>query len=192
MTPPPAHSPIAAYGIIIFISLIIGGVLNSFSDPYLPASLSNTQKGYQSGFAAAKAVVASSTSSNSVIPDVRTVEGTVTAVSGATFTLKVASLNQGDDPSLATRTVTTNASTTVMKVALKDPATYQAEMTAYLAKQKQTGSTTGTQPVNFNVVGGNVSDIKVGDAVSVLSLVNIKTAKDITARYIQIIPKTTP
>ena len=174
---------------LVFISVLVGFVLSNRIDPYLPSPFGNTQKGYQSGFSAAQDSLARNTGNVPTPSDVRTVIGTVTAISGTKFTLSVTQPASGTDQSLSTRTVSIDASTTVMRVALKDPATYRAEVSAYAAKQQgQTGSV-GMPPANFTIVGARFSDIKVGDPVSVLSIANIKSLKYFTARYIEIMPK---
>lgn len=177
----------------VVIAFLIGAVVAMLADPYLPSPLSNTQKGYQNGFNAAKTLVASSSVGGffQTPADVRTLSGTVTAISGNRITFHVQSSNPFDDPSLANRTAIVDASTTVIRLAQKDPVVYQAEMDAFTKAQK-TATTTGILPTPTVVASAQASDIKIGDMINVLTLVNVKTLGEFTVRAIQILPKPTP
>jgi hypothetical protein len=174
--------------------LVIGAVAGALIDPYLPALVSNSKKGYQAGFNAARTLVLNSslgaflqTSNN----DVRALAGTVTYINGSFLTLHVKSLNPFDDPALADRVIVINASTTVTRITQKDPVAFQAEMAAFL-KANAGRAKPATAPVSFTTAAARVSDIKVGDTINVLAFGNVKTVKEFVAHSIQIQQKVAP
>ena len=169
----------------ILIAFLLGAITVTFADPYLPASISNAKKGYQSGFDAAKMLVLNSGvgASFQTPADTHSLSGTITAIDGNQFTLHVQSPNPFDDPSLTDRVVTFSTSTMVIKLVQKDPKVFQSEMDAF-AKATQVSST--TSPTPFTQVAANISDMKAGDVVTVTSSQNIKTLKEFSASQIQI------
>ncbi len=179
--------------LIIGITAFLGGaIVGMFTDPYLPAPLSNTKKGYQFGFTAAQTLVEnSSVGSFFRTPnDVRILSGTVTAISGDSFTVHLQSVNPFDDPSLADRTVIVNASTTVTRLVPVDPKVFQTEMNSFMVTTQGTATNTKAPPASFTTVVANEADIKVGDSVNVSASGNIKTLKEFIASDINILLKT--
>ncbi|HUY05150.1 MAG TPA: hypothetical protein VMV62_00285 [Candidatus Paceibacterota bacterium] len=180
-----------AISLSVIIAFLVGAIAAAFADPYLPAALSNTQKGYQAGFGAAKTLVENSSLGGffTATPIVRALSGNVTMIRGDQITLRVHSLNPFDDPALMDRIVVVDASTTVAKIAQKNPTAYQAELAAFMSAQK-TATTTGVLPVATIITPARLSDIAVGDSLNVVSAVNIKTMEKFVAQSIQILPPT--
>lgn len=174
--------------------LLIGATIGIFSYPYLSLSSStanSAQKEYQAGFAAARALVENSSLGAMIKTpvDIRTLSGTVTANNGNSLTLHVQSVNPFDDPALADRSILITASTTVMRRIQKDPVVYRAEVANFL-KNPQGATTTRVLPEEYTSTPVKVSDIKVGDTVSVSASFGIKLVKEFNAGAIQILPKT--
>jgi hypothetical protein len=118
--------------------------------------------------------------------------GTVQSVNGSVVTISVAPLllNPFADTSFpTTREITIAASTTITQMTQKDPAAYQQEVQAYM-KQTATHTTTTTTtalagPLPYTETNIDVSDIKVGDTVTVGASSNIMSAASFTATTIQ-------
>ena len=163
--------------------LLAGVVIGIFADPYLPASLSNTKKGYATGFDAARTLVEKSGLGNfSRTPDdVRSISGVVTAISGNRMTLRLVSNNPFDDQNLNERSVLIAANTKIIKLVAKDPKAFQAELTEF-NKTPQAGS--APQPFTQVIVG--TQDIKTGELLTVTAPENIKMMKEFTASEIRI------
>ena len=181
----------AEYVIGGVVLVLIGAIIGALSDPYLPASLSNAKKGYQAGFDAAKTLVLNSGVGNMIKTpdDIRTLQGTVTAVSGSTLTLHLRSVNPFDDPALADRTVLLDASTTIVKLVPKDPAAYQAELASF-TKASKGSAASATPPALFSTVVASAASLTVGGPISVTASENIKNLKEFAASDIQILPGT--
>ncbi|MDO8575717.1 MAG: hypothetical protein Q7R90_00180 [bacterium] len=175
-------------------TFLIGAGIMLFADPYLPTQVSNSAKGYQAGFNAAKMLVEKSSIGAllGATSTVRVLSGTVTAVNGEQLVLRVDSKNPFDDPALAFRTVLIGPSTTVVKLVLKDAKTYQAEMASYTKAQipGKTVLSPPTIPSPFVQTPASATDIIVGDTVTVGASENVKTLEQFTATSIQIAPKT--
>lgn len=177
------------------IAFLLGGIIGAYADPYLPASLSNTQKGYQSGFTAAKTLVEKSSLGaffTATPNDIRTVSGTVTAVNGDKISLHSASVeNPFDSVSINDRVVRVGSETKVIRLVPKDIKTAEAEMDAFRKALQKSGTTTASSfnapPYNQMMV--TASDIKLGDIVIVTADTNIKNLVEFTAQKIQIEPK---
>ena len=184
---------LVTFGIVI---LLIGVVLGAVIDPYLPTSISNAKKGYQAGFDAAKKVIRNSSLAGILTPsDVRTLSGRVTSVGANQITIHYIPTDPFADPSLADRIILVNSSTSIVKLTQKDPKVFQTEMAAFL-KAVETSSSTPTQstlpstpPSSSTAVTISLTDIKVGDAVTVMASENIGTAKEFTASEIQVQPQ---
>ncbi len=157
--------------------LLVGIAIGVFADPYLPASLSNTQKGYQAGFESAKTLVASSSigAMFNTPADVRSLSGTVTAINGGTLTLHVGMEDPFGDPALADRIVTVDASTTIVRLSIRPGSPALA-----------TGKDAIPAPPLFTQTAVSLSNIGIGDPLTVTATENIATAKDFTATGIQI------
>lgn len=173
----------------IAVAFLIGAVAAMLADPYLPASLSNTQKGYQAGFDAAKTLVASSSIGNffQTPADVRMLSGTVTAISGDRVTFRVQPANPFDDPTLAERTAIADASTIITVQARKDQKTYQADISALVGTRITATGTAAALISPFVTTPASLSDIKVGTSINVSATGNIQSSGEFTASAIQII-----
>jgi len=53
----PMQSSSSKIALLLAVAFLVGGAAGVAADPYLPSSLSNAQKGYQTGFAAARTLV---------------------------------------------------------------------------------------------------------------------------------------
>lgn len=184
----------ATYLIAGVALLLAGAIIGVFADPYLPASLSNAKKGYQSGFAAAQTFVENSSlgSLSRTQTDVHTVSGTVTAIQGNRITIHSDFVsNPLEGPVVANRIVTIDTNTKVIKLTEKTPAMIDVEMHALITVQltKQATSTSVTISAEpYIQTATNASTIKVGDSVTVTAGENIKTLAEFTAQEIQIQP----
>ena len=181
------------FGIVI---LLVGMVLGAVIDPYLPTSISNAKKGYQAGFDAAREVIKNSSLAGVLTPsNLRTLSGRVTSVGANQITIHYTPSDPFADPALADRTILVNSSTNIVKLTQIDPKVFQTEMAAFL-KAVETSSSTPTQstlpstpPSSSTAVTISLTDIKVGDAVTVMASENIGTAKEFTASEIQVQPQ---
>ncbi len=182
---------LAQYVGMLVIGLIIGA---GASFAFLKSSPTTGNDSYQAGFDAAKQLVLDSSLGGmfKTPDDIRSLSGTVTAISGNQLTLHTQSTNPFDDPALADRTVLINASTTVVKLAQKDPKTFQTEMNAFMKATQSGTSQPATPPEPFTRVPATVADIAVGNVVTVSAADNVKTAKSFTASQIQIQQETLP
>src|ERR1035437_4624515 len=159
------HSP-ATYLITGVALLLAGAIIGAFTDPYLPSSLSNTEKGYQAGFTAARTLVEKSSLGvffAAAPSDMRTVSGTVTRVASGSVTLhnQAASNPFDETPALSDRTVLIGANTKIIKLVPKDAKTIQAETAALLKAHKAPQVAPYTQTVV------TASSIKIGDSLVV-------------------------
>lgn len=170
--------------------LLAGGIIGVFADPYLPSSLSNAKKGYQSGFMAARTLVEKSSLGaffTATPSDIRTISGKVTAVQGNRITIHSDSVNNPfDGPAINDRTIIIDANTKVMQLTGKDAATIQAEIAAFIKAKKTTQATTTLGYIKTTV---NASSIQVGGSLVVTAGENVKTLSEFTATEIQIQPK---
>jgi hypothetical protein len=102
---------------VALAALLIGAGTYMYVDPFLPAAVSNTSKGYETGyeagFAAAKELVKNSNAGRMyVLPDdIRSLSGVVTAVEENRLTLRVPVSDPFEDASLAERTILIDACT---------------------------------------------------------------------------------
>jgi hypothetical protein len=170
------------------ILLLIGTIIGVLIDPYLPASLSNSKKGYQVGFSAAETLVQNSSLGSffRTPATVNALQGTVTSMHGNSLTLHISPVNPFDDPAFADRTVTITASTTIYSVKSVDPKVYQAEMVAFIKTQP---TVPGTKAPSATIsLPMSLSNIAVGDSVGVITTGDVKTVKEFTAQSIQIFP----
>ena len=151
--------------------LLIGILIGVFADPYLPASFSNSGKGYQAGFAAAKQRVEESSIGNLLraSEDLRSLSGTVTSVAGNRLSLHLSFANPFDDQVLDDRTVLVGTGTKVVKLSIVP-----------------TKETLPIRQTTETVV--DASAIKVGDVLSVMTAENVKILKEFTASEIKIQP----
>ena len=113
-------------GVLLFI---LGAILASAFDSYLPPSMSNTKKAFEgglvsgrtAGFAEAKAKFESSSAGKGTMPVVNTrnLSGKVTKVAGDSITVRLYTNDPFADPSLLNRTILLTASTTVNLISEK-------------------------------------------------------------------------
>ncbi|HEX8918403.1 MAG TPA: hypothetical protein VF898_07865 [Chloroflexota bacterium] len=160
-----------------------------FVDPYLPANLSHTKKGYDSGFAAAKNLVYTSTvgAMYRMPDDVRTLSGTVTAVGSDQFTLHTPSQDPFIDPALNDRTVHIDSSTMLFKMEPKDPKVYQKEMSDYGALVRTATTTLSVQPPTpFTKTAVSLSSLSKNQPVTVTTAENVRDANEFTATEVDI------
>ena len=184
----PQNSPLSAKQITLGVAILVAGIIVGAAASFYFYSASS----YQAGFNAARSLVEQSSLGGffRTPTDARTLQGTVTALSGDRLTVRTHSSNPFDDPSLSDRTIFINASTTVIKVVQKDAKVFQAEMLNFLKASEGTATNSRILPVAFITTVANVSDIKVGDSVNVLASEDINSLSEFTARGIQILPKT--
>lgn len=150
---------------------IVGMVAGVFADPYLPAALSNTQKGYTAGFTAARARVENSSIGGMFKSptEVHMVVGTVTAVNGNAISIHVNSSNPFDDPALLNRTVLIGTSTKVTKIS-----------TTIDTKNKKI-------PMSVTYATSTPAAILVGSYIAAIATENVASQKEFTASEIQIL-----
>lgn len=172
----------------IIVGIIIGAGVSFVYFKQAPVDSSNT---YQAGFDAARKLVTESPMGMvfRIPDDIRTLSGTVTAVSGNQITIHTESINPFDDPKLADRTVFITGDTKITKISQGDPKVFQAEMEAFM-KTMQSGKRTGgtlpptpPQPTSTTVLA---SSVVVGNTLTATAVENIKTSKEFTASEIQI------
>lgn len=157
--------------------LLVGIAIGVFADPYLPASLSNTQKGYQAGFEAAKTLVENSSVGNffKTPDDVRSLSGTIMAIDQDHITFRLDTGNPFDDPTLAVRTAISNASTSV------------TILTFTSQPQASTSTATFLVPVaSATTTPASMSSLRVGDSIRVIASENIKALREFPVSEIQI------
>jgi hypothetical protein len=172
-------------------SLVVGMITGVVFDPYLPAPLSNTERGYQNGFSAAKSLVENSAIGSTLLrtpEDIRTLSGMVTVVNGNTITLHTISNDPFADAALSDRMVTIDASTKIVALTQKDPKTLQGEMAAFA----KASPASATPPAPFTQTPADRSSITVGTTLSVTAPENIRSTKEFTASEIMISTQVTP
>lgn len=182
------QNQIRTYTVIGIVLFLLGVIVVQFSDPFLPSAISNTKKGYQTGFTAAKTLVENSSLGSMIQThsEIRTLSGTVTEVNGTQLTLHVRSMNPFADQSLADRIVLIDTSTKVSIMSQKDPKMFQSEMNSYAKSAKANDAQPATLPSPFITTPATVSSIAVGVSVSVTAAESIGTLKEFTASQIQI------
>jgi len=185
---------IAIVAAIIFfvIGIFVGTKINKVALPQGAAS--DAQNTYQSGWIAAmKSLEASG--AVPAIPEgisVKQLSGTIKSISGSTVTLSISTPGLAATPELATRTVTIDGNTKIEQWVQRDPADIQKDLEAFnaqLATLKNSPSTPGnipTPPQTQNKQDANISDLKVGQSISVTSADDVKSAQQFTATEIDI------
>lgn len=165
--------------------LVFGLVLGTGASYFFLKSSGDT---YQAGFDAAKKVVEQSNIGAMIRPvdDIRTLSGSVTAVSGDKVTFHTASNNPFDDATLLDRVVIIGGDTKIVRLSQKDPSVMQEEMAAFTKATQTNTGTRATPPSPYNSTTVKVSDIKVGDSITVVAGENIKSMKEFSATGIQI------
>ena len=168
--------------IIGAVAFFVGALTGVFSAYSLPFNSANT---YQAGFNTAKTLAEKSFGTSSA--DARTISGTVSAVSGTGFTMHVQSMDPFADPALADRMITVGSSTAVVRLVPKDPKLFQSEMDAF-TKATQAGGDVSkiTPPVPLSGSPISLSDIAVGNFVTITAAENISSLKEFSAAQVQV------
>lgn len=171
----PTHK--SHYFFVLIVALILGGA-------------GGVAYGYQKGFDTAKNLVEKSMLAPMIQTpqDIRSLSGSVTAVNGSTITIRTESSNPFEDQNLLVRTVIVSANTKIIKLSQKDPKVFQAEMDAF-AKSPAVAIAGGVPAIlpdiNTHSVAA-VSDLKIGERITVTATQNIKTMREFSADEIQI------
>ncbi len=160
--------------------LLAGAVIGGFVDPYLPASISNAKKGYQTGFDAAKTLVLNSSVGNffKTPDDVRALSGTIMAIDQDHITFRLDTGNPFDDPTLAVRTAISNASTSVTILTFTSQPKASTSTAAFLVPVASATTTPAS-----------MSSLRVGDSIRVIASENIKALREFPVSEIQIMQK---
>ena len=123
------------------------------------------------------------------IPEMRSVSGTVKKIDGKTITLEIAESPNPFDEWPTSRKVIVSDSTKIVKVTQKDPKEFQKEMEAYSSGTiaNPTNPASLRNPPSFTkeeVI--KLTDIKVGDVITVEADHNIKSETQFTAIKISV------
>jgi hypothetical protein len=196
------HSPVTylVAGVALFLA---GAVVWVFVDPYLPASLSNSQKGYQTGFTAARTLVEKSDLGTLFRTQINrstitgTISGTVTAIQGNRINIHDSSL-QNDSlntlfnvPFITDRTVIVDTNTKVVRLAESTSTTPQTGINSHQVAGliKPDGSISLASSTNtYLETPASVSDINIGDVLIVIAQEGAKTETELSAQEILIAP----
>ena len=174
-------------GVLIF-GIVIGAGASFLYFNQAPASIGGGT--YQDGFDAAKnRVLESPIGSILRTPDdIRTLSGTVTAVSGNRVTIHTLSQNPFDDPALSDRTIVITAGTKITKISQVDMKAFQDEMDAFMKKIQSGKGASALPPIPPEPTRTTVetSSIKIGDTLTATAVENINTVKEFSASEIQI------
>lgn len=187
------HNSKIMYFVVSVGLFLLGALIGGFIDPYLPSSLSNSKKGYENGFTAARTVVEGSGLGSffKTQTDVRSVSGTVTSTQGGRIGVHSQAMNNPfEKTALSEYSVLIDSSTKISKLVAIDPKLTKAQIDA-LIKAQDTRS--GTKSV-LSAMGPYiettipVSSIKTGDVITVTAGENIKSKNTFTATEIRIQP----
>jgi uncharacterized protein YkvS len=180
------------YFVLVFI-FIIGAIVAAYTDPFLPAPLSNTKRGYRAGFDAARKLVEGSSVGNlfKIKDDLRFITGTVLSINGNSLTIRVSQVNPFDNnPVFNERIVLLSKDTKIIKTSFKDVKVYNEELKKFMNDLYTAPTSTRTEPIirPQSVVETMVSsrDISLNDSITVKSLTNIKSIKEFTAAEVRI------
>lgn len=171
---------------------VLGAILASAFDSYLPSSLSNSKKSYSlgetagrsTGFAEAKAKVENSSLGKAVkaFTNPQSLAGKVLMANDESVTIKVHTNDPFADPSLLERTITLNSSTTVNLISQKVP--------AIKIQPKRGEAVTSTSEPLPEITKVRGSDILEGDSIRVFLIKETIAEKMPTAISVQILPRT--
>ena len=181
----PSHT---THYIIILIAGIMVGAGASFA--YLKQVATSEGNTYQAGFNAARKLAEDSAVGGifRAPDDVRTISGTVTAITNNRVSVHVESQNPFADPNLADRTIVINTDTKITKNIPGDIKAFQAEMEDFI-EASQTDLKTPVappRPPQAKSVTVDTESIAVGDAITVTTSENIKDRKEFSASEIEI------
>lgn len=127
------------------------------------------------------------------VTDIRSISGTVKDISGNTITIETQGFGNPFEDVPLVRTVNVTDNTTITKQENIDQAEFQKLQDAYQKEMKKvqdsmaksgsqaTPQSYPTPPVPFKTIDLSISDIKVGDNVSVMADQNIKMEKSFDA-----------
>lgn len=182
----PSHTTQYIGAVIIGIIIGAGATFVYFRQ----APVTTGENTYQAGYDAAKKHVLESPLGGMFRApnDIRTLSGSVTAVSGNRVTIHTTSMNPFEDPSLDDRTIVVTADTKIFKLAQKSPDVFKAEMDTFMKKMQSTkvGSSPATPPSPSTKTTSDIASITVGATLTVTAVENIKTSKEFSASEIQI------
>ena len=124
--------------------------------------------------------------------EIKTISGTIEKIESNKITIKAMPLGALSDPALDSRIITVSNDTKIFQLTQKDPAQLQKEMDEFQSKMKaleenkeqSTENITPVQPQDKKQV--QLSDLKVGQQVSITSTENIKDKKEFAASEISI------
>lgn len=173
-------------GIVLF-------VLGVFASRFIPSYLGGSGGTYQAGFDAARQVFMNSRYGQIVAAsdqqEVRQVSGTASAVDGNRITLHTVPVDPFADLALTDRTVLVAADTKIVKLTLKDPKVFQSELAVYTKATQTKPTAVPTPPDKFVRTAISLSDIVVGDSLTIVAIADIRTAKEFTASEVSVSPK---
>ncbi len=180
--------------VLVFLLGIISG-LNIKSKAFNCPPNANSRDIYQAGWNAAEQKL--NQAQKETIPiEIKGISGTVEKIDGNKLTVKVAQFYPSADSSLNERIVDIDSHTKVFQMVQKNPQEYQKEITdfrkavqAQIENQPQNGSAqpqTVVPPAPFEKKQISLSDIKVGEQISIISDSDIKTAEEFKAVEIDI------
>lgn len=124
--------------------------------------------------------------------DVRSINGTINKIQINIVTIDVSQSGNPFEDLPTTRQVTVVEKTVIVMQQQKDSAVYNQEYKLYLSALKRAATTTLSLPQPYEEKIIKLSDLKVGDTISVEASENIKTSASFTATKIivQSIPAT--
>ena len=175
---------------IITICLFVVVFLLGYSVSYL-VDKSSINNSYTAGWNAAKQRVADV----GFVPPVpanmpvESVSGTVQSINGDKITVKIHPLEVFADASLDTRTIDITSGTKMYSVTMVDQKTFAAEMNAFSKKMQTTGTNSATSltpPSPTTKTAISLSDLKVGNIVSINTSSDIKEVKEFSATEIDV------
>lgn len=182
----PSHA--TQYIVAVIIGILVGAGASSVYFKQAPASIGGGT--YQAGFDTARArVLESPMGAMFRTPDdIRTLSGSVTAVSGNRVTIHTTSINPFEDPALDDRIIVITTDTKIFKLTQKTQEVYKAEMDAFMKKMQSTkvSSSPATPPSPSIKTTADLTSITVGATLNVTAVDNIKTMKEFPASEIQI------
>ena len=191
-------TPLIKYLLVLVLGMIFGVALGIFIDPTLSPSFSNYKKGnaegYMAGFNSAKEIVERSTVGGffKSQKEIRNISGTITAIKENVLTVHSQEINNPfDGKSITDRNVTVATSTKIFEIKNKTEAEYKLEVAEFLKKKYPKEVADNLYPVPYNRISIDLSTLKVGSLVAVVSLENIKNVKDFTAIEVQLQPSLT-
>ncbi|MFZ2621383.1 MAG: hypothetical protein WAX37_02680 [Minisyncoccia bacterium] len=115
-----------------------------------------------------------------IMTELRNISGTVKEISGNVVTVKIAEPSNPFDQYPTERQVVIDSETSVTKSVQSDQKEFQKQWDAYI----KSNSKTSTPPSPIKEVNINLSDIKVGDVISVLADHNIKNEIKFTGKKV--------